>query len=218
MSKPFGQYLRWGVYAMLSVAAGACGGQGAGGPSVREQLAHFAQQAHRFEFRGYDLYYNGAPVLLDRGLAYYQARFGRDTVWADGYGDVLRMSGAPITLNKGMDDVVDGLTIELYYRDEAVLMDKSRGDRWAYPPTVLGEDYVLVDGVPLNKDSDMAAVNELLVKLDRKPFTKSIAGQSFIARTKVTFENGYEEEILVWPGDISELYMIQYADNNTRSK
>ena len=44
---------------MLSVAAGACGGQGAGGPSVREQLAHFAEQAHRFEFRGYDLYYNG---------------------------------------------------------------------------------------------------------------------------------------------------------------
>ena len=210
---------RYLTYLLFTLVTTACGGQGSGGgPSVKEQLEHYAEQTHRFEFRGYDLYYNGAPVLLDQGLAYYQARFGMDTVWADAYGDLLRFTEAPVMINKGMDDVVDGITIELYYRDEAARRGERFGRKWPTPPPVLGGDYVLLDGVPLNKDSDMAAVNELLGKLDRKPFTKSIAGQSFFARTKVTFENGYENEVLIWPGKLSKVYMIQHDDRSTKSK
>ena len=211
---------RWSIYLLLGLTTNACGGQGSGGGlPVKEQLAHYAEQAHRFEFRGYDLYYNGGRVLLDQPLDYYRARFGRDTVWAISHGRILRFVDAPVKLKKGMDDIVDGITIELYYKNQTELNRKARGEpRWGYPPAVLGEDYVLIDGVPLNKDSDINAVNELLVKLDEEPFGQHIKGQSFVSRRYVTFDKGYEEGIYIWPGGVSSAYMIQYMDASTKSK
>ena len=211
--------MRWPIYFLLVLTTTACGGQGSGGwPSVEDQLAHYATQTHRFEFRGYDLYYNGGRVLLDQPLDYYRARFGADTIWGDYYGDRIRMADAPVTLNKGADDIVDGITIELYYRNQTELNRKARGEpRWGYSPAVLGEDYVLIDGVPLNKDSDINAVNELLVKLDKEPFTQRINGQSFVEREKITLANGYEESIYIWPGKLSSVLMIRYLNNDSDS-
>ena len=208
------------VYLLLSLAATACGGQGSGGgPSVKEQLEHYAEQAHRFEFRGYDLYYNGGRVLLDQPLDYYRARLGPDTIWGDVYGDLIRLVDAPVTLKKGMDDIVDVIYLELYYKNRTELNRKARGEpRWGYPPAVLGEDYVLIDGVPLNKDSDINAVNELLVKLDQEPFSRHIKGQYFVERRKVTIDHGYQEHISIWPGRSSTIYVIHYGNSSTKSE
>ena len=95
---------RYLTYLLFTLVTTACGGQGSGGgPSVKEQLEHYAEQTHRFEFRGYDLYYNGGRVLLDQPLDYYRARFGRDTVWAISHGRILRFVDAPVTLSEDSD-------------------------------------------------------------------------------------------------------------------
>lgn len=124
--------------------------------TIETQKELFNNQKHRLEFREQNLFYNDIQVKLDQNMAYYNSIFGKD--YSININDIVVYNNLPISMNKGIDDQVDNIRIQLYYYDQKMLMHKSDNETWGFPPKILDNDYILIDGVPLNKDTALCCL------------------------------------------------------------
>ncbi|MDO6676168.1 hypothetical protein Q4517_11490 [Tenacibaculum sp. 1_MG-2023] len=188
-----------------------CNGQNKEANSIKNQLKHFNNQQHRLEFREEKLFYNNQHVKLDQNMAYYEAIFGKDYD-TKRYGTIIRYKNLPISMNKGADDIIDNIRIELYYYNQEMLNHKSDNETWGFPPKILDNDYMLIDGVPLNKETDIEAFNRLLAKAKKRTFTQKFEGANSVQR-------GYlgDKNIYISFGELSILDFIMYSDGATTS-
>ncbi|MDO6676166.1 hypothetical protein Q4517_11480 [Tenacibaculum sp. 1_MG-2023] len=185
--------------------------------TIKNQLKHFNNQQHRLEFKEEKLFYNDTHVKLDQNMAYYEAIFGKDYILGDSYGDIIKYNNIPISINKGADDIIDNIRIELYYYNQEMLNHKSDNETWGFPPKILDNDYMLIDGVPLNKDTDIEAFNRLLIDAKKRTFTQKFEGANSVQRVIVTIEKGFQEGIYINRGQLSSLCYISYSDGSTSS-
>jgi hypothetical protein len=176
------------------------------------QIALFNKQNHRLEFREEKLFYNGKYVKLDQNMAYYEAIFGKDYILGDSYGDKINYNNIPISINKGADDIIDNIRIQLYYYNQKMLNHKSDNETWGFPPKILNNEYILIDGIPLNKDTDIKVFNDMLISSQKKPFKQRFKGANSIKR-------GYlgKKNIYISLGELSNLDYIMHSDGGTTS-
>ncbi|MDO6676164.1 hypothetical protein Q4517_11470 [Tenacibaculum sp. 1_MG-2023] len=193
-----------------------CNGQTKEVNSIKNQLKHFNNQQHRLEFKEEKLFYNNTHVKLDQNMAYYEAIFGKDYLVND-RGRIIDYKNLPISMNKGIDDQVDNIRIELYYYNQEMLNHKSDNETWGFPPKILDNDYMLIDGVPLNKDTDIEVFNRILAKAKKRTFTQKFEGANSVQRVIVTIEKGFQEGIYINRGQLSSLCYISYSDGSTSS-
>ncbi|MDX8554381.1 hypothetical protein MK851_12195 [Tenacibaculum sp. 1B UA] len=192
-----------------------CNGQNKEANSIKNQLKHFNNQQHRLEFKEEKLFYNNQHVKLDQNMAYYEAIFGKDYLVND-RGRIIDYKNLPISMNKGIDDQVDNIRIELYYYNQEMLNHKSDNETWGFPPKILGNDYILIDGVPLNKDTDIEIFNKILAKTKKRTFTQKFEGVPAVEREYLSIESPLEN-IHISFGELSNLDFIMYSDGATTS-
>ena len=185
--------------------------------TIKNQLKHFNNQQHRLEFKEEKLFYNDTHVKLDQNMAYYEAIFGKDYILGDSYGDIIKYNNIPISINKGAGDIIDNIRIELYYYNQKMLNHKSDNETWGFPPKILDNDYMLIDDVPLNKDTDIETFNRLLIDAKKRTFTQKFEGANSVQRVIVTIEKGFQEGIYINRGQLSSLCYISYSDGSTSS-
>ena len=183
--------------------------------SIKNQLKHFNNQQHRLEFKEEKLFYNNQHVKLDQNMAYYEAIFGKDYLVND-RGRIIDYKNLPVSMNKGIDDQVDNIRIELYYYNQEMLNHKSDNETWGFPPKILDNDYILIDGVPLNKDTDIETFNRLLSKAKKRTFTQKFEGTNSVEKNYIVdFE--YKENIYIYMGELTTLAFVMYSDSSTSS-
>ncbi|MDO6676169.1 hypothetical protein Q4517_11495 [Tenacibaculum sp. 1_MG-2023] len=192
-----------------------CNGQNKEANSIKNQLKHFNNQQHRLEFKEEKLFYNNQHVKLDQNMAYYEAIFGKDYD-TKRYGTIIRYKNLPISMNKGADDIIDNIHIELYYYNQEMLNHKSDNETWGFPPKILDNDYMLIDGVPLNKDTDIEVFNRILAKAKKRTFTQKFEGVPAVEREYLSIESPLEN-IHISFGELSNLDFIMYSDGSTSS-
>ncbi len=175
------------------------------------QIEQFKKQQHLLEFREEKLFYNDTHVKLDQNMAYYEAIFGKEYNITDRE-RIIEYKNLPISLNKGKDDQVDNIRIQLYYYNQKMLNHKSDNEAWGFPPKILDNEYILIDGLPLNKDTDIAVFNDMLIDSQKKPFKQKFKGANSI-------ERGYlgQKNIYISLGELSNLDYIMYSDGGTTS-
>ncbi|MDX8554379.1 hypothetical protein MK851_12185 [Tenacibaculum sp. 1B UA] len=193
-----------------------CNGQTKEVNSIKNQLKHFNNQQHRLEFKEEKLFYNNTHVKLDQNMAYYEAIFGKDYILGDSYGDIIKYNNIPISINKGADDIIDNIRIELYYYNQEMLNHKSDNETWGFPPKILDNDYMLIDGVPLNKNTDIEAFNRLLIDAKKRTFTQKFEGVNAVVRQYYK-PDSYGETISISFGELSSLDYVSYSDGSTSS-
>ena len=198
------------------IVCAQCNGQTKEANSIKNQLKHFNNQQHRLEFKEEKLFYNNQHVKLDQNMAYYEAIFGKDYILGDSYGDKIKYNNIPISINKGADDIIDNIRIELYYYNQKMLSHKSDNETWGFPPKILDNDYMLIDGVPLNKDTDIETFNRLLAKVKKRTFTQKFEGVPAVEREYLSIESPLEN-IHISFGELSNLNFIMYSDGSTSS-
>ncbi|MDO6676165.1 hypothetical protein Q4517_11475 [Tenacibaculum sp. 1_MG-2023] len=197
------------------IVCAQCKGQTKEVNSIKNQLKHFHNQQHRLEFKEEKLFYNDTLVKLDQNMAYYEAIFGKDYLVND-RGRIIDYKNLPISMNKGIDDQVDNIRIELYYYNQEMLNHKSDNETWGFPPKILGNDYILIDGVPLNKDTDIEIFNKILAKTKKRTFTQKFEGVPAVEREYLSIESPLEN-IHISFGELSNLDFIMYSDGATTS-
>ena len=179
------------------------------------QIAQFNKQEHRLEFREEKLFYNNTHVKLDQNMAYYEAIFGKDyTIDID---DIVIYKNIPISMNKGVDDQVDNIRIQLYYYNKKMLGHKRHNETWGFPPKILDNEYILIDGIPLNKDTDIKIFNDMLVSSKKRPFKQKFKGTKSVVRNYISTDYDYKENIYMYKGELTNLAFIQYSDSSTSS-
>lgn len=178
--------------------------------TIETQKELFNNQKHRLEFREQNLFYNDIQVKLDQNMAYYNSIFGKD--YSININDIVVYNNLPISMNKGIDDQVDNIRIQLYYYDQKMLMHKSDNETWGFPPKILDNEYILIDGEPLNKDTDIDVFNDMLIDSKKRPFKNKFKGANSI-------ERGYlgKKNIYISLGELSNLDYIMYSDGSTTS-
>lgn len=178
--------------------------------NIQSQIEQFNKQKHRLEFKEEKMFYNNTYVKLDQNMAYYDSIFGKD--YSININDIVVYNNLPISMNKGIDDQVDNIRIQLYYYDQKMLMHKSDNETWGFPPKILDNDYILIDGIPLNKDTDIDVFNNMLIDSKNRPFKNKFRGANSI-------ERGYlgKKNIYISLGELSNLDYIMYSDGSTTS-
>lgn len=178
--------------------------------NIQSQIEQFNKQKHRLEFKEEKMFYNNTYVKLDQNMAYYDSIFGKD--YSININDIVVYNNLPISMNKGIDDQVDNIRIQLYYYDQKMLMHKSDNETWGFPPKILDNDYILIDGIPLNKDTDIDVFNNMLIDSKNRPFKNKFKGANSI-------ERGYlgKKNIYISLGELSNLDYIMYSDGSTTS-
>ncbi len=179
------------------------------------QIAQFNKQEHRLEFREEKLFYNNTHVKLDQNMAYYEAIFGKDYD-TKRYGTIIRYKNIPISINKGGDDQVDNIRIQLYYYNQKMLNHKSDNETWGFPPKILDNEYILIDGIPLNKDTDIKVFNDMLISSKKRPFKQRFKGVPAMEREYLSLDSPLEN-IHISFGELSKLDFIMYSDGSTSS-
>ncbi|MDO6676163.1 hypothetical protein Q4517_11465 [Tenacibaculum sp. 1_MG-2023] len=182
--------------------------------NIKNKLKHFNNQQHRLEFKEEKLFYNDTHVKLDQNMAYYEAVFGKD--YTINSIDIVVYNNLPISMNKGIDDQVDNIRIELYYYNQEMLNHKSDNETWGFPPKILDNDYMLIDGVPLNKDTDIETFNRLLIDAKKRTFTQKFEGVNAVVRQYYK-PDSYGETISISFGELSSLDYVSYSDGSTSS-
>ena len=183
--------------------------------NIENQIKHFNNQQHRLEFKEEKLFYNNQHVKLDQNMAYYEAIFGKDYLVND-RGRIIDYKNLPVSMNKGIDDQVDNIRIELYYYNQEMLNHKSDNETWGFPPKILDNDYMLIDGVPLNKDTDIEVFNRMLAKAKKRTFTQKFEGVNAVVRQYYK-PDSYGETISISFGELSSLDYVSYSDGSTSS-
>ena len=204
--------LRFISYLLFVSLLTQCNGQEKKGKSInmQSQIEQFNIQKHRLEFKEEKIFYNNTHVKLDQNMAYYDSIFGKD--YSVNINDIVVYNNLPISMNKGIDDQVDNIRIQLYYYDQKMLMHKSDNETWGFPPKILDNEYILIDGVPLNKDTDINVFNDMLIDSKNRPFKNKFKGANSI-------ERGYlgKKNIYISLGELSNLDYIMYSDGSTTS-
>jgi len=204
--------LRFISYLLFVSLLTQCNGQEKKGKSInmQSQIEQFNIQKHRLEFKEEKIFYNNTHVKLDQNMAYYDSIFGKD--YSVNINDIVVYNNLPISMNKGIDDQVDNIRIQLYYYDQKMLMHKSDNETWGFPPKILDNEYILIDGVPLNKDTDINVFNDMLIDSKNRPFKNKFKGANSI-------ERGYlgKKNIYISLGELSNLNYIMYSDGSTTS-
>ncbi len=180
------------------------------------QIEQFNKQQHRLEFREEKLFYNDTHVKLDQNMAYYEAIFGKDYNITDRE-RIIEYKNLPISLNKGKDDQVDNIRIQLYYYNQKMLNHKSDNEAWGFPPKILDNEYILIDGLPLNKDTDIAVFNDMLISSKKRTFKQRFKGTRSVERNYISKDYDYLENIYIYMGELTKLAFIQYSDSSTSS-
>ncbi len=179
------------------------------------QIEQFNKQQHRLEFREEKLFYNDTHVKLDQNMAYYEVIFGKEYD-TKRYETIIRYKNIPISLNKGKDDQVDNIRIQLYYYNQKMLNHKSDNEAWGFPPKILDNEYILIDGFPLNKDTDIEVLNDMLISSKKIPFNQRFKGEPAIEREYLSLDSPLEN-IHISFGELSKLDFIMYSDGSTSS-
>ncbi len=179
------------------------------------QIEQFNKQQHRLEFREEKLFYNDIHVKLDQNMAYYEVIFGKDYNITDRE-RIIEYKNLPISLNKGKDDQVDNIRIQLYYYNQKMLNHKSDNEAWGFPPKILDNEYILIDGFPLNKDTDIDVLNDMLISSKKIPFNQRFKGEPAIEREYLSLDSPLEN-IHISFGELSKLDFIMYSDGSTSS-
>ncbi len=180
------------------------------------QIEQFKKQQYRLEFREEKLFYNDIHVKLDQNMAYYEAIFGKDYNITDRE-RIIEYKNLPISLNKGKDDQVDNIRIQLYYYNQKMLNHKSDNEAWGFPPKILDNEYILIDGLPLNKDTDIAVFNDMLISSKKRTFKQRFKGTRSVERNYISKDYDYLENIYIYMGELTKLAFIQYSDSSTSS-
>ncbi len=181
------------------------------------QIEQFNKQQHRLEFREEKLFYNDTHVKLDQNMAYYEAIFGKDYILGDSYGDKIKYNSIPISINKGADDIIDNIRIQLYYYNQKMLNHKSDNEAWGFPPKILDNEYILIDGLPLNKDTDIAVFNDMLISSKKRTFKQRFKGVDAVSRQYLNSDDIFSETISISRGELSNLDYVAYSDGSTSS-
>ncbi len=209
--------MRFLIYVLSAFLFAQCNGQtnknkamGIETYNPEPQIEQFKKQQYRLEFREEKLFYNDTHVKLDQNMAYYETIFGKD--YSIDIDDIVIYKNIPISLNKGIDDQVDNIRIQLYYYNKKMLGHKRHNEAWGFPPKILDNEYILIDGLPLNKDTDIAVFNDMLIDSQKKTFKQKFKGANSI-------ERGYlgQKNIYISLGELSNLDYIMYSDGGTTS-
>jgi hypothetical protein len=205
--------LRLISYLLFVSLSTQCNGQEKKGKSInmQSQIEQFNKQKNRLEFKEEKLFYNDIQVKLDQNMAYYNSIFGQDYNITD-RDRIIEYKNLPISINKGKDDQVDNIRIQLYYYNKKMLGHKRHNETWGFPPKILDNEYILIDGVPLNKDTDINVFNDMLIDSKNRPFKNKFKGANSI-------ERGYlgKKNIYISLGELSNLDYIMYSDGSTTS-
>ncbi len=148
-------------------------------------IAQFEKQDCRLEFVEHQLFYNGKVVKLDQPLSYYEGLFGKDYKLFRS-GDIVIFKNLPITLNKGMDSIVDKIRIQFYYYEEFTRKRYYEEEGFIF----LEDQYMLIDGIAVNKDTDPNWLNNMLIDNHKKPFKRVVRSYSGAMERQYT-DNAY---------------------------
>jgi len=184
---------------------------------MKSQIEKFNKQMHRLEFREEKLFYNDKHVKLDQSMAYYEAVFGKDYIFGDSYGDKIKYNNIPVSINKGADDIIDNIRIELYYYNQKMLGHKRLNETWGFPPKILDNDYILIDGVHLNKDTNIDVFNDMLINSNKQSFKQKFKGVDAVSRQYLNENDMFSETISISKGELTPLDYIMYSDGSTTS-
>ncbi|SEA44530.1 DUF7738 domain-containing protein, partial [Bizionia paragorgiae] len=195
-----------------------CNGQEKKGKSInmQSQIEQFNKQKNRLEFKEEKLFYNDKHVKLDQSMAYYEAVFGKD--YSVNINDIVVYNNLPISMNKGIDDQVDNIRIQLYYYDQKMLMHKSDNETWGFPPKILDNEYILIDVVPLNKDTDINVFNDMLINSNKQSFKQKFKGVDAVSRQYLNENDMFSITISISKGELTPLDYILYSDGSTTSE
>lgn len=216
--------LRLIVYSLFISLFTQCNGQTKKSNTIsiktynpKPQIEQFNKQKHRLEFREEKMFYNDTHVKLDQNMAYYEAVFGKDYILGDSYGDKIKYKNIPISINKGADDIIDNIRIEMYYYNQKMLLHKSDNETWGFPPKILDNEYILIDGIPLNKDTDIKVFNDMLISTQKSPFKQRFKGVDAVSRQYLNSDDIFSETISISRGELSNLDYVAYSDGSTSS-
>jgi len=184
--------------------------------NIQSQIEQFKKQEHRLEFREEKLFYNNQHVKLEQGMAYYEGIFGNKYNFTDRE-RVVEYKEIPISINKGKDDQVDNIRIELYYYNKKMLLHKSDNETWGFPPKILDDEYILIDGLPLNKDTDIDVFNDMLIDSQKRPFKQKFKGVDAVTRQYINSNDIFSETISISKGELTPLDYVSYSDGSTTS-
>ncbi len=215
--------MRFLIYVLSAFLFAQCNGQinknkamGIETYNPEPQIALFNKQQHRLEFREEKLFYNDTHVKLDQNMAYYEAIFGKEYNITDRE-RIIEYKNLPISLNKGKDDQVDNIRIQLYYYNQKMLNHKSDNEAWGFPPKILDNEYILIDGLPLNKDTDIAVFNDMLISSKKRTFKQRFKGVDAVSRQYLNSDDIFSETISISRGELSNLDYVTYSDGSTSS-
>ena len=209
--------LRFISYLLFVSLLTQCNGQEKKGKSInmQSQIEQFNIQKHRLEFKEEKIFYNNTHVKLDQNMAYYDSIFGKD--YSVNINDIVVYNNLPISMNKGIDDQVDNIRIQLYYYDQKMLMHKSDNETWGFPPKILDNEYILIDGVPLNKDTDINVFNDMLINSNKQSFKQKFKGVDAVSRQYLNENDMFSITISISKGELTPLDYIMYSDGSTTS-
>ena len=73
-----------------------------------------------------------------------------------------------------------------------MLNHKSDNETWGFPPKILDNEYILIDGIPLNKDTDIKVFNDMLISSKKRPFKQKFKGTKSVVRNYISTDYYYK--------------------------
>lgn len=208
--------MKHAIYLISILLLSSCFGQSKDKKEIKNTIdnedlvAKYQQQKHRLEFKEHRLFYNNIEVKIDQPLAYYKKIFGKDyREFRDG--DVVAYNTVPIFLNTGMDSIIGNIRIELYFHSQKDKNNYDKGAQYSMSSNVLNEEYILIDGIAVNKNTTMEYLNRQLIAKKKAPFSLKIKGTNTYEKQFSSGFHEYEEYIYISKGKLSEVSYITYG-------
>ena len=158
----------------------------------KEAIEAFKKQKHRFEIKGYKIYYNDTLLKLEKRVIFYKklgkpfydeevAVWNTIPMWADNYSTIDRFFIYFRPFAEGREELSD--LNPFYYAAKRM-------------PVIDG--YMLVEGHPIHKDTTPKELSEILAPIYRDNFTNLMGTPTIVFELK---EDQIKEIIPHWGAD-----------------